>query len=255
MKHWLRVSAIFTVLFGTSSVYAADAPLRIGVSDSDAPPIVILGKGPNKGMISGLSRDLGDGLAHALGRRAEYTVLSRNRVENSIETGKVDIVCNANPKWYGNADRLGWTREFYPQIERLISLKGEADINSVDQLEGKRIGTILGYHYASLDPMWEAKRAIRVNDTRIDLLMRALQVKITDVAIDSELEFAAWAKANPHEARALKMHPMVFTSMPTMCAVSPKTTVSVKELDRGIEKMDKSGQIKEILKRYQWREN
>lgn len=255
MKHWLRVSTIFSVVLCSTTVYAADATLRIGVSDSDAPPIVILGKGPNKGMISGLSKDLGDALAKVIGRRPDYNVLSRNRVENSIEDGKVDIVCNANPKWYGNANRLGWTREFYPQIERLISLKGEPDITSVDQLEGKRIGTILGYHYPSLDPMWKAKRASRVNDTRIDLLMRALQVKITDVAIDSELEFAAWAKANPHEARALKMHAMVFTSMPTMCAVSPKSTVSVKELDRGIEKMEKAGQIKEILKRYQWREN
>jgi ABC-type amino acid transport substrate-binding protein len=229
--------------------------LRIGVSDSDGPPIVIIGKGPNKGMISGLMKYLGDALARTLGMRPEYVVVSRNRVEGNIEQNKVDIHCNTNPKWYSNAAHLGWTRELFPQVERLISLKGEPDITELSQLKGKRIGTTLGYHYASLEPMWQAKQATRVNDTRIDLLMRALQVKITDVAIDSELEFAAWAKANPHEARALKVHPMVFSSVPTMCAVAPKSNISVKELDQAIEKMDKGGQIKAILARYQWREN
>lgn len=247
------VAALGAALIPT--VQAADSALRIGVSDSDAPPIVILGKGPNKGMISGLSKDLGDALAKAMSTRSEYQVLSRNRVENALEAGKVDIVCNANPKWYGNAARLGWTREFYPQIERLISLKTEPEVTEVSQLKGKRIGAILGYHYAPLDPMWANKQATRVNETRIDLLMRAVLVRITEVAVNSELEFAAWAKTNPHEARALKLHPIVLTSLPTMCAVSPKSSFSVKELDQAIEKLDRSGQIKAILSRYQWRES
>jgi ABC-type amino acid transport substrate-binding protein len=126
------------------------------------------------------------------------------------------------------------------------------DITRVEQLEGKRIGTILGYHYPALEPMWKAGRSTRVNDLRTDLLMRALMVKVTDVAIESELEFATWAKANPHESRALKMHPMVFTSTPTMCAVSLKGNVTVRELNLGIDKLEKTGQIRGILKRYQW---
>jgi len=253
MNKWVSLVALASaVLMPTAQ--AADSILHIGVADSDGPPIVILGKGPTKGMISGLSKDLGDVLARTLNMRPDYQVLSRNRVENAIETSKVDIICNANPKWYGNAAKLGWTREFYPQIERLISLKTEPDITELNQLKGKRIGTILGYHYAPLEPMWQAKQATRVNDTRIDLLMRALQVKITDVAVDSELEFAAWATSNPHEARALKVHPMVFTSLPTMCAVAPKSNVSVKALDQAIEKLERTGQIKAILARYQWRE-
>lgn len=254
MKNWVKFAAVATVAL-TATAQAADSTLRIGVADSDGPPIVILGKGPNKGMISGLSKDLGDALARALNLRPDYQVLSRNRVESAIEANKVDVVCNANPKWYSNAAKLGWTREFYPQIERLITLKSEPDITSLEQLAGKRIGTILGYHYAPLEPMWQAKRAVRVNETRIDLLMRGVQLKISDVAVDSELEFAAWAKTNPHEARALKMHPMVFTSLPTKCAVAPKSEVSVAQLDQAIERLDKNGQIKAILARYQWREN
>jgi ABC-type amino acid transport substrate-binding protein len=104
--------------------------LKIGVSDSDAPPIVVLTP-DNQALASGLIKELGDALAGELGMKAQYVVIARKRVESTIETGKVNIVCNANPEWYGNATRLGWTREFYPQMERALSLKGMPDIHQV----------------------------------------------------------------------------------------------------------------------------
>lgn len=252
MHNLLRIILAIPLLTASQSITAAKATLRIGLSESDSPPIVIIGKAPYTGKISGLSKDLGDALASTLNRRPEYIVLSRNRVEDAILTGKVDIICNSNPKWISQPERFGWTREFYMLIERVFSLKAVPDITRVEHLEGKKIGTVLGYHYPSLEPMWQANRATRVNDARIDLLMRSLKFKLSDAAINSELEFAHWAKANPHEARALKMHPMVFTSWPTMCAVSPKGNVTTKELDLGIEKMEKTGLTKDILQRYQW---
>lgn len=251
--HLLRALLTIALAASVPPARAAEPTLRIGLSDSDGPPIVILERSAsNKGMISGLSKDLGDALAAAIHRQPEYIILSRNRVEDAITSGKVDIICNSNPKWFSHPEQFGWTREFYMLVERIFSLKAMPDITKVDQLEGKHIGTIIGYHYASLEPMWQAGRATRVDETRIDLLMRSLMVKMTDVAIESELEFAVWAKAKPHEARALKMHPIVFTSTPTMCAVSPKGNVSVKELDAGIDTLKKSGQIKDILQNYQW---
>ncbi|RXZ43813.1 ABC transporter substrate-binding protein [Crenobacter cavernae] len=226
--------------------------LRIGVGASDGPPIVMLAKAADSELVGGLYKELGDALAKQLGATPEYVVVSRNRVESNIERNKVDIHCNANPRWFGNAARLGWTRELYPQIERVVTLKGEPNISSVDQLAGKRVGTILGFHYPPLEPMWKAQRASRVNETRLDLMLKAVLMRLSDAAIPSELEYVAWARANPLEARALKVHPMVFTTMPTMCAVAPKGNFGVAELNRAIDRLEKNGQIKAILSRYQW---
>jgi len=225
--------------------------LKIGVSDSDAPPIVVLTP-DNQALASGLIKELGDALAGEMGMKAQYVVIARKRVENTIETGKVNIVCNANPEWFGNATRLGWTREFYPQVERALSLKDMPDIRQADDMVGKRIGTIRGYSYPTLEHLWAVGRTTRVDEPRLDLLVKSLQKKLTDVAISSELELAWWAKSNRQEARAFKQHPLTVTYMPTMCAVAPHSPVSTERLNQGIEAMRRSGKLKTILKSYEW---
>ncbi|MBA4708405.1 substrate-binding periplasmic protein [Aquitalea aquatica] len=230
---------------------AANGILKIGVSDSDAPPIVVLTP-DNQALAGGLTKELGDALAGELGLKAQYVVIARKRVESTIEAGRVNIVCNANPEWYGNATRLGWTREFYPQVERALSLKDMPDLHQTDEMVGKRIGTIRGYSYPTLEHLWAVGRTTRVDESRLELLVKSLQKKLTDVAISSELELAWWAKTNPQEARAFKQHPMTVTYMPTMCAVAPNSSVSTDKLNQGIEAMRRSGKLKAILKAYEW---
>jgi|GEM_PF-702977 len=246
-KTWLALCA-GTVL---SLPVNASGTLKIGVSDSDAPPIVILTP-DNQALASGLIKELGDALAAELDMKPQYVVIARKRVENTIETGKVNIVCNANPEWYGNASRLGWTHEFYPQIERVLSLKDVPDIHQAEDMGGKRIGTIRGYSYPTLEHLWAGGRTSRVDEPRLELLVKSLQKHLTDIAISSELELAWWAKTNPQEAKLFKQHPMTVTYMPTMCAVAPNSPISVGRLDQGIDAMRRSGKLKNILKSYQW---
>lgn len=245
--------AVVILLSGMGMTTGASAAgaLRIGVSDSDAPPIVILSP-DNQLLQPSLTKNLLDPLAAELGMKPAYTVIARKRIENALETGKVDIICNANPEWYANASRLGWTREFYPQIERVISLKDVADIRQVDDMAGRRIGTIRGYSYPGLEHLWAAGRTARVDESRLDFLVKSLQKHLTDVAISSELEVAWWAKSNPQEAKLLKQHPVTISYMPTMCAVSPHSTVSVERLNQGIEALKRSGKINAVLKSYAW---
>jgi len=244
-------------LWACTQVHAAELPpLTIGVAESDGPAIVKLaGSDDQPELVGGLSKEIGDSLARALGTQPRYQVLSRKRVDSSIEQSRVDVVCNANPAWYRSPDKLGWTNELYPQIERLVSRTGMANIQHVDQLAGHRIGTILGYSYASVDPLWKSHQATKVSDTRADLQMKSLLVGVTDVVINSELELASWAQSHPKEAKQVKMHPMTLTTLPTMCAVAPKSTWSVAQLNQAIGELKRTGEIKTIFRRYQWQGN
>ncbi|WP_229804577.1 substrate-binding periplasmic protein [Paludibacterium paludis] len=232
-----------------SSAAVAGGTLRIGVADSDGPPIAEF---TGQKLSGGLTLDIGTALARAMQMTPEFVIISRRRVEPSIESGKVHIICNANPAWFSNADKLQWSQEIYPQIERLASLKPMPDLRDRAQLAGKRIGTIRGYNYPSLDSLFAQGRAIRQDEAHLELELKAILKSLSDVAVVSELEFAFWAKSRPASAARLKLHPMIVTSMPTMCAAAPDAPFPVDQLNQAIEQLQKSGQLKTLLKNYQW---
>lgn len=254
LKAHKPVLALVLAFLGGLPVQAA-AVLRIGVADSDGPPIVELASDPQKGLAGGLYKELGEALAKELGATPQFIIVSRKRVEQNIESNKVDIHCNANPLWYGNASRLGWTQELYPQVERLIALKSDTPVRRIDELSGKRIGTTRGFHYPAVETLWANSQATRVDEARIELLMKSLQKKLIDVAIHSELEFAYWARSYPFEASKVEMLPVVISTMPTMCAVAPASQYSVAQLNQAIARLHKNGRLKTILSAYQWQAN
>lgn len=228
---------------------SAQDQIRIGVSDSDGPPVTEVSQHK---LVAGLSWEFGQLLAAELKVRPLYVVISRKRVEWSLEHGNVDIVCNANPSWYGDATQLRWTREIYPQIEKVATLNTPAVMRQLDDLAGKRVVTIHGYTYPALEPFWASGRATQLTETRMDLMMKALNSKLADAAVVSELEFAYWSRHNPDIARQIKLQPLVVSSVPTMCALSPKSAFTLGQLNQAIEHMNKTGQLKAILRRYQW---
>ncbi|WP_337883282.1 substrate-binding periplasmic protein [Chromobacterium haemolyticum] len=246
-KLWLLAGLAAT---GCGEAWAAGS-LRIGVADTDAAPVVMLSP-DGEHLRGGLSKDLGEMLAAELGLRPEFTLIARKRVESSIESGRVDIICNANPDWFGNAARLGWTHEIYPQLERPLTLKLPTELRQVGDLAGKRIVTIRGYTYPTLERFWRGSPALHNEEARIELLIKSVQKRLSDVAIVSELEFAAWARAWPQDAAQFKLHSLVVTFMPTMCAVAPHSDIKVAQLNQAIDRLQKSGRIKAVLKTYQW---
>jgi len=225
----------------------AQEPLRIGVADSDGPPIAVV---INNTVVSGVSKDLGVLLAQQLHVEPQFIVISRKRVESFLERGKVDIVCNANPDWYDDAALLGWTHQIYPQVEKIATPRTSLEIRQIGDLSGMRIATIRGYGYPSLEAMWATGKAKRNNEDRLDLMMKALNSNLADAAIVSELEFAAWAKSYPQAASQLKIHPLIMTSVPTMCAVSPYSRFSVEALNQAIDHIH--GPLATLLRSYQW---
>ncbi|MBM2885865.1 transporter substrate-binding domain-containing protein [Chromobacterium phragmitis] len=242
----------FSCLLLIASAVSA-APLRIGVADTDAPPMAVLSSDGAK-LTGGLSLDIGQLLAEELNMQPQFVILARRRVEPAIEAGKVDIICNANPDWYGNSARLNWSREIYPLTERVLSLKGVPTIRQFDDLAGKRIGTQHGYHYPELEYLWASNRSMRETEVRFDLLFKSLEKQLSDVAIVTEFIYAWWARSHAQEAAAFRLHPLVVSSHPTMCALSPQSPLKLDALNRAIERLHKNGKLKAMLTRYQAQE-
>lgn len=239
------------LLFASQLVLAIPL-LRLGVSESDAAPIVVLNA--QRQLSSGLSKELGEALAGVLDTRAQFVVLSRNRIEPALQSSKIDLVCNANPAWFVNADRYGWTRDFYPQIERVVTLNNHPrTIRSSDDLAALRLGVIRGYHYPALESLWQNHTAERANHPHLDSSLKALGLGMVDAVISSELELAAWAKRYPQAGQKLRMQPWVVSTLQTQCAVSPAGQYSVAALNHAIARLEKQGDIQRILQNYRWK--
>jgi ABC-type amino acid transport substrate-binding protein len=224
--------------------------LRVGVADSDGAPIAVI----SHGMLQpSLSEQIGSAIAQALDRRPDFKIISRKRVEWALENGAVDIVCNANPAWYDDAGQLNWSNEIYPQIERVAERADKPPLHTRAELAGKRISTIRGYHYPSLDTMWASGQAWRDSEESLALMMKALITQVADAAIVSELEYTVWAKANPSVAKQIRLSAFTFTSTPTMCALSPKAHIGADRINLAIDRLRQQGVFKAILRDYQWR--
>lgn len=239
--------ALFGLLVAAAS--PAQDVLRFGVADSDGPPIAVLS---GNTLVSGLSRDLGMALAETLRQRAVFVVISRKRVEWALESGAVDVVCNANPAWYEDAGALGWTQPLYPQVERVATLASARPVRQVGDLAGRRIGTIRGYTYPQIEPLWANGKAVRSTEDRLALMMKSLHSRVTDAAIVSELEFGVWARANPAAAGKTSLQPYIVSSNPTRCAVSPRSKTPVPELNKAIGQLRSQGRLRAILHVYEW---
>lgn len=235
-----------------SGLSQAAGTLRIGVTDTDAPPIALV-SADGQTLKGGLSKELGEALAAEMGLKPQFVLLARKRVETSVESGQINVICNSNPEWFGNAARLGWSHEMYPQIERAISLRNSPDIRQTDDMAGMRIGTIKGYSYPTLEHLWNGNtHTRRVEELRLELLLKGLHKGLIDVTVNSELEYVQWAKANSQEAKEFKVSPAIITRMPTMCAISPRSPYSVEKFNQAIDSMHRNGKLKAILRNYQW---
>lgn len=238
-------------IFLISLTTEASPVVRFTLAESDGPPMVIL---DNNHLAGGLLKELGDAIAHELNAKAEYSVVSRGRVELLIEQKNLFIACNTNPKWYIHSSETEWTEELYPQIERLVSKNTVSDIRSADDLKGKKIATIYGYSYPEIiSHLWYTNQAVRIQSLRLEAIMNRLLRNVSDVAIVSELEFSYWAEKNPISAASLKLHPYIVSKIPTMCAVSEGSDFSADDLNKAIDRLKANGKLNSILKRYRWR--
>ncbi|WP_174872873.1 substrate-binding periplasmic protein [Vogesella oryzae] len=245
----LAVTLWLALLAAAGSGQAAE--LRVGVAESDAPPIVVINAA--RELAPSLSYDIGVAVAGKLAAKARFLLLSRNRVEPALESSEVDIVCNANPVWFGDADKLGWTRDVYAQVERVVTGNSlPRQIQSQQDLAGLRIGVIRGYSYPDVQSLWQRGASVRVDHPRLDSLLRALGMGAVDAVITSELELAGWARSHAAAAQHIKVQPWQVSIQPTYCAVAPRSRFSVAQLNQAIAELARSGELRQILQRYQW---
>nr|WP_180206789.1 transporter substrate-binding domain-containing protein [Pseudomonas sp. SbOxS1]NYU07072.1 transporter substrate-binding domain-containing protein [Pseudomonas sp. SbOxS1] len=225
---------------------AADAPLRFVVPDSWAMPMVQLERGrPTQGILY----DVMLSLATQVGVPAQFHVLPRGRVQNAMEQGEVDIRCYAAQSWMPNqsGDYI-WSIPLWTQPDLLVSRPDATASVIPTNLPHQSIGTVLGYSYPTLQPLFDTNRLYRDDARNQEQVLEKLHAGRNRYAVSNQWTLD-WF--NQRLLPQQQLQSVAFLQEQRVgCYVRNDPKVPVQRILRTLLRMKMSGEIDDIIRLY-----
>ncbi|WP_137806912.1 ABC transporter substrate-binding protein [Pseudomonas sp. G(2018)] len=225
---------------------AAQAPLRFVVPDSWAMPMVQLEHGrPTQGILY----DVMLSLATQVGVPAQFHVLPRGRVQSAMEHGEVDVRCYAAQSWLPNqsGDYL-WSIPLFTQPDLLISRPDPQTSVIPANLSRQSIGTVLGYSYPTLQPLFDANQLQRDDARNQEQVLEKLHAGRNRYAVSNQWTLD-WFNQRLLPGRQLQ-GVAVLQKQSVGCYVRNDPKVPVQRILRTLVRMKMSGEIDDIIRLY-----
>ncbi len=233
--------ALILLSLGTS---AEERPLRFSVSESWAMPMIHIEHGQATG---GVLYDLQQRLAEKVGRRAEMLVRPRLRIQQMLERGEIDVRCYVNPTWLSESHhQYIWSVPFMVQRDLLVG-RSQQQVQ-LSRMQGETIGTVLGFTYPGLDPLFASGQLQRDDARTQELALAKLQARRYDYAISNELTLQWFNRQQP---AGDKLQPLQEVAADLVaCIVRDEPDVPTMPLLRALVQMKQAGEFEQILARY-----
>lgn len=238
--------ALGALLWISLTASAAEAPLRFVVPDSWAMPMVQLERGrPTQGIL----HDVMVSLATQVGVPAELHVLPRARVQSAMEHGEVDVRCYAAQSWLPNqsGDYI-WSIPLWTQPDLLISKQASPASLVAADLPEQSIGTVRGYSYPSLQPLFDANRLQREDARNQEQVLEKLLAGRYRYAVSNQWTLDWFnQRVRPTE----RLHSVAVLQVQRVgCYVRNAPDVPVQRILRTLLRMKMSGEIDGIIRLY-----
>ena len=233
------------LLIGTCAT-AAPAPIRFAITDSWAMPMAQIERGRP---VQGILYDVMLSLATQLGVPAEFKVLARARVHSSMEHGEIDVRCFAAQAWLPNqSGNYIWSVPLWLQRDLLIARPGTPAPAVPARLTAQPIGTVLGYYYPTLQPLFDSGQLQRDDARNQDQVLHKLQAGRYQYAVSNQWTLA-WF--NQRMTPDQQLHVVtVLQELNVGCYVRNDPKVPVQRILGTLLKMKMSGEIDDIIQLY-----
>lgn len=233
------------LLWATYSL-AEQPVVRFSVAESWSMPLVrIEGDQP----VEGLVFDLVQALAQEAGVRPEYHVLARLRMQQAMDAGDIDVRCYVSTQWFN--DRPGnfvWSIPLIEQRDVLVGRPGDSDSTRPEQLQPQAIGTVLGYTYGTLEPLFAQGQLQREDSRSQQLALQKLQAGRYRHAVSNQLALQ-WFNQHLPPAQRLQAQAVV-EEQALGCLVRNDPAIPTQGILRALVRMKQSGDIERIIQRY-----
>ncbi|WP_462173413.1 substrate-binding periplasmic protein [Pseudoalteromonas xiamenensis] len=234
-------------LFNSYTVVASVPKLTFSYGEVNTYPQVILSDDGD--IKSGILFDLANAIGSELNIQIEFLKTPRARLEQLLLDKFVDINCTANPKWLTSSELI-WSEPLYDNPDLLIN---QLNLSSVEQLityaENKitptLIGTVLGYRYPSLEPLFDRGKLVRIDSLSPSISYQRYLRGDFPMFVIAKTE-ASIIDAAQTQHSALIDHNYLY------CALSPalKSEMKVRILG-AINTIKTSGKLEALISKYQ----
>jgi polar amino acid transport system substrate-binding protein len=195
----------------------------------------------------GLLKDFGDALAERLQLTARYVLVPRKRVEWTLRTGKADIVCDLRPEWLDGRD-YRWSSAIFTNNMIVATRIDTPAVQSLRDLRGARLGTILGYRYPEIDAAI-GKGYMRDEALSDDANLSKLVLHRFDYLLTNSLHFDYARSVHPARQQ-LNPSSLKISSFDTYCAIRQDSKLPIERLNSAIAAMHRQGAIERIMAHY-----
>lgn len=229
------------MLFLSGSVWGAQSEISFLAPTNHVMP---LAEFDGRTLRSGILKDLGDAIAERLGMHAKFILMPSKRVSEALRAGTADGVCYVLPGWIDG--EFNWSNPVIPNLGIVIARSGTPEVQSIADLAGKPMGTVMGYRYPDFEQVLR-QHFVREDAPTMALNLRKLVHGRMDYAITEQTTLAYHQRqaANPRLVQVLR-----FTSFTAQCAFSKQSKVPFPAIERAIDALVADGTVDNILARY-----
>jgi polar amino acid transport system substrate-binding protein len=234
------------ILLATFAATAIGAQtLVVGFNEGNAEPYAFIS---GNTMTGGIIKDIGDAVARELNIKVEYKISTPNRIKVEVKDGTIHVLPIFNPAWTPSPNDFNWTSVLFPETNIFVTSKARPlAIKGFDDLKGKRIGTIQGYYYPTLDPYFKKGDMVRDDAGSLQQNFDKLKAGRIDALIDSNVILSYKLKSLGADFQASTF---VAASQDIYFGLSKTLPVDGAKLLAAFEKIKKSGELDSILKKY-----
>lgn len=241
--------SVLIALCQTAFVMDAKAqPLIVSYGKHNAEPYALVRDGK---LVGGLIKDLMDTVGKEFGIEVQYKEVQRKHVDEYLREGKVHIIVLSNPKWLHSSELLYWSEPLIPETNIFVTLKeSPIDIHEYEDLRGKKLGTILGYRYPSLEGYFASKTILRNDARSLEQNFMTLMAGRIDALVDSNILINHIIKANRLK-NVVVISKKLVSSHWLSSALSPRAPITIQQLNLAYRSIRQHGELDAIMASYQ----
>ncbi|MGM9482880.1 substrate-binding periplasmic protein [Roseateles sp. NT4] len=238
-----RRSLLLMALAGTCTARADEAPLHVLIDGSLEMPQALFKDGrPVDGLQVLITQEIGQ----RLGRPVRFRLVPRRRLAQLLDQGQeADLACNYIPGWLPGP--LQWSRPYLDDADLLITAARRPAPAQLQDVTGQRIGTVAGFLYPEAETAL-GSGFVRDDAPNVITNLRKLASGRMDHALVGRVTFDYLQRRGE---LPLELHPpLVIARLRTACALSPRSSVSLAQLDATIAAMQADGSLARIVERF-----